>query len=185
MKVLNAFAQLFAVFAFLMLGSLLMLVAFHLLSFDDAVFKLKEIYDSTWRSSQVGFVGLLFIVVGLAFSKILVKMGRQTEAVIFQSERGPMVVSAAAIKDVAKKITKRFPLVKESKVKVLIHAKKVEVKLRLVLWSGGQVPVILESLQGEIQDRVKKLLGAENQVEINCDVKKIVQSESEIDMTEV
>ena len=43
MKVANAFAQLFAILAFLTLGSLMIIVSLHLLAFDDAILKVQEI----------------------------------------------------------------------------------------------------------------------------------------------
>ena len=57
MKVSNAFAQIFAIFALLTLGSLMILVSLHLLAFDDAILKVQEIYQSSWRSVQVGGLG--------------------------------------------------------------------------------------------------------------------------------
>ena len=180
MKVTNAFAQLFAIIAFLTLGSLMIIVSLHLLAFDDAILKIQEIYQSSWRSVQVGLVGLTFIVLGLAFAKILVKEGRPNEAVIFQSEIGPMVVSSTTLGNAATKAVKRFPLVKSVKVKVNIIGRNIEIKLRLVLWNGGHVPAILSELQQEVQQRVKRLLGAENQLIVICDVKGIEDVGSEL-----
>ena len=173
MKVSNVFAQLFAIFALLTLGSLMIIVALHLLAFDDAILKVQEIYQSPWRSVQVGVVGLVLIILGLAFAKMLVKAGRPNEAVFFQSEIGPMVVSAGTLGNTAVKAVKRFPLVKNVKAKVLITGKNVEIKLRLVLWAGGHVPAVLAELQQEVQQRVKRLLGLENQLIVICDVKGI------------
>ena len=173
MKVGNAVAQLFAIFSFLTLGSLLIIVSVHLLAFEDAILKVQEIYQDPWRSVQVGIVGLVFIVLGLAFSKILVKSGRPNEAVIFQSEAGPMVVSAGTIESASLKAIKHLTLVKQAKVKVDINGKDVAIKVRLVLWAGGHVPTLLSELQGEVQTRVKRLLGAENQLTVTCDVRGI------------
>lgn len=173
MKVVNVFVQLFAIFAFLTLGSLLVIVSLHVLSLEDAVFKLRELYESPVRSVQLGLVGILFILAGLAFSKMLVKKGREAEAVIWQSELGPMVVSVTAMEDVVKKVLKRQHLVKEWKIKTLIHGKDVEIKIRLVLWSGGGVPKLLSEIQDEISSRLRKLLSAENKLEIVCDVQRI------------
>lgn len=181
MKVVNAFATLFAVMSFLTLGSLTLMVALHLLSLEDAVVKIQEIYASPWRSMQMGMVGLLFIFVGLSFAKTLVKRGRQTEALIFQGEIGPIVVSVTAIEDVIKKVLKRFMLVKEWKTKTLIDGRDVEVKLRLVLWSGGDVPSLLSGIQQEIRDRLRKILGSECRVEIFCDVIRIEESRLEVE----
>ena len=145
----------------------------HLLAFEDAILKVQEIYQDPWRSAQVGIVGLVFIILGLAFSKILVKSGRPNEAVIFQSEAGPMVVSARTIENAALKSIKHLTLVKKANAKVDITGRDVEIKMRLILWAGGHVPALLSELQQEVQVRVKRLLGTENQLKVTCDVRGI------------
>jgi uncharacterized alkaline shock family protein YloU len=181
MKVVNAFAYLFAIFAFLTIGSLLAIVALHILSLEDAIAKIRELYASPWQSLQTGFVGLLFIMIGLVFSKMLVKTGRQAEAVIFQSELGPVMVSVIAIEDVVKKVLKRFHLIKDSKIKTLVDGKNVEIRLRLILWSGASVPELLAEIQDQIRSRVTKMLGNEKRLEIHCDVQRIEDHEVEIE----
>lgn len=181
MKVVQAFTTLFAVMAFLTLGSLLLMVGLHLLSQEDAVLRIQEIYTNPWRSLQTGFVGLLFILVGLAFAKMLIKRGRQTEAIVFQGEMGPIVVSITAIEDLIKKVLKHFALIKEWKSKILIDGREVDIKLRLILWSGGDIPNLLNSVQHEIHTRLQKILGAECSVEIYCDVIRIEESHFELE----
>ena len=183
MKVINAFASLFAVLAFLTLGSLLLMVALHLLSQQDALLRVQEIYASPWRSLQTGMVGLLFILVGLAFAKMLLKRGRESDVIIFQGEMGPIVISTTAIDDIVKKVLKRFSLVKEWKIKTLIEGRDVEIKLRLILWSGGDVPLFLNTLQQEIRDKLRKILGPEGRLEILCDVLGIEESQLDIEGT--
>jgi len=179
MKVINVFAQIFAIFAFLTLGSLLVLVALHVLSVEDAVYKVRELYQSPLKSTQTGVVGLFFIIVGLIFSKMLVKKGRESDAIIFQSEIGPMIVSVTAVEDIVKKVLKRFHMIKEGKIKTMIHGKDLEIKLRLVLWSGQGVPKLLSEIQEEIGQRVHKILGPENRLEVVCDVTKIEDHEGD------
>ncbi len=180
MKVVNVFAQLFAIFSFLTFGSLLVIVSLHILSLDAAIIRIQELYNSPLKSFQTGLLGLFFISAGLIFSKMLLKAGRQSEAIIFQSEIGPMVVSVNAVEDVAKKVLKHFHLVKESKIKTLVHGKNIEIRLRLTLWAGGRVPELLGEIQEKLRTRVQKLLGPENQVEINCDVQKIEDHEGDL-----
>lgn len=177
MKVFNFFSQVFAIFAFLTIGSLLIIIGFHILTLEDAQFQLQELYAGPWRSFQEILVGLVFIGVGLYFSRTLLKKRRQDEALIYQSEIGPIVVSSAAMEDVVKKVLKRFHLVKEWKTKVLIQGKDVEIKTRLVLWSGGKIQELLIEIQEEIRNRVRKLLGAHNHLEVICDVSKIEDHE--------
>lgn len=181
MKVFNAFAQIFAIFAFLTLGSLLIIVSLHILSLEDALLKVEEIYRDPWRSLQSGLIGLVFIIVGLTFTKMLIRKGRDTEALIFQGELGPIVVSLGAIEDVVKKILRRFHLIKEFKIKTLIRGKDVEIKVRLVLWSGGHVAELLSEVQKEIRTRVSKLLGGESKLDITCDIQKIEDHENTLE----
>lgn len=182
MRVIHAFATLFVVMAFLTLGSLFLMVALHLLSAQDAIAKVQEIYSDPWKSFQTGIVGLIFIFAGLTFAKWLVKGNRQTEALILRGETGPIVVYLSALEDLVKKVLKHFSLVKEWKAKVLLDGKDVEVKLRLVLWSGGDVPALLNSIQQEITERFRKVLGSESRIEISCDIVRI--EESQIDVEE-
>ncbi|HOW58941.1 MAG TPA: alkaline shock response membrane anchor protein AmaP [Candidatus Omnitrophota bacterium] len=173
MKVANAFAFLFSVFSFLTLGSLLLIVSLHLLSFDDAILKVQEIYQNPVRSVQSGVVGMVFIILGLMFAKMLVKEGRPNEAIIFQGESGPVVVSSKTIENTAIKAIKRFSLVKNCKVKVILSGKNVEIRLRLVLWSGANVSTFLAEVQQEVLNREKRLLGPDSILAVTCDVRGI------------
>lgn len=177
---MNVFAQIFAIFAFLTLGSLFMIVALHVLSLEDALYKIREVYKNPVQSFHLGFIGALFIVVGLIFSRMLVKKGREQDAIIYQGDAGPMIISVNAIEDVMKKVLKKFHMVKDWKAKTLIHGKDLEIKLRLVLWSGGGVPKLLAEIQDEIGDRLRKMLGPDNRFEILCDVQKIEDHDNEL-----
>jgi len=177
MKIVNASATLFAVLAFLTLGSLLLMVGFHLLSAEDAVLSIREIYANPWRSLQTGGLGLLFISVGLTFAKMFIKRGRETEAIIFHGEMGPIVISSLALDESVKKVLRRFSLVKDWKVKTGIDGRDVEIKLRLVLWSGENVPDLLNAIQQEIRDRIRKIIGPEGKLEILCDVIRVEETQ--------
>lgn len=178
MKLFHFFAHVFTIFAFLTLGSLMLIVSTHILSFDDAMTQVSAIYDDSWRSFQTAIVGLVFVAVGLTFTRILIKSRRQEEALIYQSEIGPIVVSVSAIEDVTRKVLKNFHLIKEWKVKTLIQGQNVEIKLRLVLWSGARIQALLTEVQDVVRQRVRKLLGSENRLEILCDVQRIEDHEA-------
>ena len=154
-----------------------MIVALHLLSVEHAVFKLREIYGSPWRSVQTGLVGLVFITVGLAFTKLLVKQGRDADALILQTEMGPILVSVAAIEDIVKKVLKKYHLIKTWKIKTLIHGKDVEIKLRLILWSNGKIHELVAEIQNDVVGKVRKLLRNESRLEVTCDVQRIEDHE--------
>ncbi len=152
------------------------LVSLHLLAFDDAIIEVQKIYQSSLRSFQMGATGLVFIAVGLGCAKALVKMARPNEAVIFQTDIGPMVVSVKTLVNVSIKIAKKFSFVKTAKAKVQIHDKKVELKLGLVLWEvGGQPATLLSEVQEAVLERISRLLGRKNHLTIVCYINGIDQ----------
>lgn len=173
MKVFNVFSMVFAIFAFLTIGSLLLIISFHILTPEDAVQQIHLLYSSPMRSFQEAIVALVFIVVGLSFARTLLKKRNQDEALIYQSESGPILVSVTAMEDVIRKVIKRYLLIKDCKNKVIIRGKDVEIKLRLTLWAGAKVQELLLEVQEEMRSRIKKLLGPTNRVEVVCDVQKI------------
>lgn len=183
MKVFNFFAHIFAIFSFLTLGSLLIIVGLHILSLEHAVMKIHQVYASPWKSMQALLIGSLFIAVGLAFTRMLLKKGK-TDAIIIQSERGPIVVSANAIEDVTRKVLKRFHLIKDGRVSTTLRNKEVSLTLRLVLWSGSNVQELLAEIQEEIRARLRKFLGPEAKIEIKCDVQRIEDHEAETERVE-
>jgi uncharacterized alkaline shock family protein YloU len=178
MKVFNAFAHVFAIFAFLTLGSLLIIISLHIVTLEDALSQLRLLYTDPWNSTKAGILGLSFIAVGLSFTRMLLKKRRQAEVLIYQSDAGPVVISVTAFEDVVKKVLKRFHLVKESKNKILVQGKDVEIKLRLVLWSGGKIQELLVEIQEDIRTRIRKMIGPEGQVEVTCDVQRIEDHEA-------
>ena len=183
MKVFSFFIQVFSIFAFLTLGSLLMIVGFHILSMDNAVLRIEEIYSHPWKSLQTILMGFLFIAVGLNFTRSLLKKGK-TDAMILQSEMGPIVVSVNAIEDITRKVLKRFHLLKEWKIATEIKNKTIFLKIRLILWSGGHVQELLSEIQEEIKTRLKKLVGSEVRIEIACDVHRIEDHEADLKLAE-
>lgn len=173
MKPFNAFVQLFTVFAFLTLGSFFILLSLHLLSLEDAMIKLQLIYSNGWESLQIGLTGLLFVTVGLFLARNFIKYGREEEILVIHGEAGPIVVSVYAIDDIARKILKKFHLVKDAKVKTIVRGNKVAVQLRLVLWSMGRMGDLLASIQEEVRMRVRKIIGEDASLEIRCEVREI------------
>lgn len=128
-------------------------------------------------------MGLLFITVGLNFTKSLLKKGK-TDAIILQSNTGPIVVSMNAIEDITRKVLKRFHLVKEWKISTEIGAKNIVIKIRFILWSGGNVQELLTEIQEETRSRLKKLVGPDVRIEITCDVHRIEDHEMDVESVE-
>src|SRR3989338_8032954 len=116
MKLFNVFILIFTIFAFLTIGSLMMIVSLHVLTMEDAVLKVQDIYDNPWTSFQTGLTGVVFLFVGLIFTKTLVKTIKPDDDVMIYGKWGYMSVSLKAIDDLVKRILRKFDVVKEFQV---------------------------------------------------------------------
>src|SRR3989338_5627235 len=108
MKLINIFIQIFATFAFLTIGSLMIIVSLHVLTMEDALLKVQEIYENPWQALQMGVTGIFFIFSGLIFAKGLVKKARRNDDVILYGKWGYVRFSIKAIDDLERKSLNGF-----------------------------------------------------------------------------
>lgn len=183
MKVVHFFIYVFSVLVYLTIGSLLMIVALHIVSMDDVFTAVREAYRGFWSSFQTFLVGFLFICVGLAFAKLLIARARSEDALMYQSEMGRITVSLTAIEDIARKALKKFLVVKDCKVKTHLHDSELDVILRLTLWSTLNIPDLLRDVQEEVRQKLTRVLGMEHPLEIKAEVVKVEDHKVDEDMT--
>lgn len=179
MKIFNLFIKVFSVFAFLTLGSLLMMVALHVVTLDDLMRDLSTVYENPETAFQTFLIGLLFIFIGLAFAKMIIKQTRYAGGLIYTGPLGRTTVSVNAIEDVIRKVLKKYTEIIHFTLKCRGYEKKAELKIRLVIREGVFVPAFSDDLQQEIHSRLEKVLGLERQeIELYLDIRNVKESES-------
>src|SRR3989338_8906028 len=119
MKVTTFVINLCSVFIFLTVGSLLTIIAFHLVSFQDIIYSVEGAYRDPWRLIQLGALGFLMIVLGLAFTKTLIK-STEGSALVYESRNGQIRVSSEAIQELVRKTLKKYTVIKEQRSKITI-----------------------------------------------------------------
>ena len=174
MKVINVFIQIFAIFAFLTIGSLMVIVSLHVLTMEDALLKIQAIYEDPWQSFQMGATGILFIFVGLIFSKFLVKGARRDDDVVLYGKWGYATVSVRAVDDLVRKILRKFDVIREVQVKTDVEASKLKITVNLSVFSGWNLPELMNTVQTELADRLNKLLGGGVELELVVNIVKII-----------
>ncbi len=179
-KILN---QLFSVLCYLTLGSFFLIIAFHWWPLEDAIETLYRVYHNYPFSVIVGLTGCGFILLGLLILRIVVKTSPQNEALICRTDAGLVSVSGRAIEDVARKVLKKSPFVKEHKIKLGIRSQSIMLSIRLVLWANDSLSGAVQELQEEIRTRLQKLVGQDNQLEIDCGIDRIQQPEDVVEST--
>jgi len=176
-KFFNILNQLFSVLCYLTLGSFFVIIAFHWWPLEDAIETLYRVYHNYPFSVIVGVTGCGFIFLGLVILRVVVKTSPQNEALICRTDAGIVSISGRAIEDVARKVLKKSSFVKEYKIKLGIRSQTILLNIRLVLWANDSLSGAVQELQEEIRTRLQKLVGLDNQLEIDCGIDRIQQTD--------
>lgn len=175
MKIVSAFVQVFAIFAFLTIGSFMIIVSLHVLTMEDALLKVQEVYEDPWQSFQMGVTGVLFIFVGLIFSKTLVKRVHPDDDVMLYGKWGSVTISIRAINDLMRKSLRKFDVVRETQVETNVDGNRLKIVANLSVLAGWNLPELINTIQSELSERLTKMLGGGVDVELVVNVIKIVE----------
>lgn len=184
MKVMNFFIHIFSVLVYLTIGSLLVIMALRIVSIEDVFAAVREVYGGFWNATQTFGIGVLFIIIGLAFAKILIMRARSDDSLVYQSEMGRITVSLVAIEDIARKAIKKFLVVKECKVKTNLQDTELEIILKLTLWSSLNIPDLIRDVQEEVRQKLVRVLGMEYPVQIKAEVVKVDEHRVDDDLAQ-
>ena len=178
MKAVQLFVQLFAIFAFLTIGSLMIIVSFHVLTMEDALLKVQEVYEDPWQSFQMGSTGLLFVVVGLVFSKSFVKNFRRDDEIALYGKWGYVTVSIGAIDDLVRRVLRKFDVVRDMQVDTDIEGNRLKIVCNLAVLAGWNLPELIHSIQSQLEERLSKMFGGGIELSLVVNVIKIIEEES-------
>lgn len=179
-KVINFFIHIVSVLVYLTVGSLLIIMSLRIVDIQDVITSIEGVYGSISGGAQTFLLGIIFIFVGLAFARILIKKGQVEDALIFRGTKGMVSISLSALEDVTRKSLKKFLLVKTSVVKCHIEDERLEILVRLTLWSTMNIPGVIRQIQEEIRVKILKLLGQEYDFEIKVDIESIEEHKKSV-----
>lgn len=175
MRIINVFVYVFAVFAFLTVGSLMIIVSLHVLSMEDALLKVQYIYEDPLRSLQAGATGIFFIIVGLILSKDLVKLIRHDDDVVLYGKWGYMTVSIHALNDLVHKVLRKFDVVREIQTETSADGNKLKIIVKLAVTAGWNLPELIRVVQNDISERINKMFGGEIELELSVNIVNILE----------
>lgn len=162
---------------FFIIGVVLMLVSFNVISKELANFTVDIIYTYPNMRLIIGITGGLLIIVTLLVIQIVVARMRMERTIAFDNPDGQVTISLSAIEDFIKRLTRQAPEIKELKPTVIATKKGVDITTRLVLYSDTNIPEVTEKIQGIIKGRVLDILGIEEPVSVKVHIAKIAQKE--------
>jgi uncharacterized alkaline shock family protein YloU len=160
-----------------MIGVMLLLVAFNVISRDIASYTTDFVYDTPNMRLIIGITGGLLIMVTLLVMQIILGRMRMERTIAFENPDGQVTISLSAIEDFIKRLTRQLPEIKELKPNVIATKKGVDITTRLVLYSDTNIPDITEKIQNMIKAKVQDMLGIEESIAVKIHIAKIAQKE--------
>ena len=162
MKLFDFFLDIFCVLALLIIGSLMIVVALHILPMEDALIQVQAIYESSLESLRLGVTGFLFIVVGLVLSKILVKKTRKDDDFfIIENDAGRFTITYAAVSGLVERALKKFDGIRHSEVDIIHKDGQLIITINtqvLQSFPNGSLEDLVNTLKQEVEARVRKML---------------------------
>ncbi|MBI4358305.1 MAG: hypothetical protein HY584_03315 [Candidatus Omnitrophica bacterium] len=152
----------------------MIIVSLHVLTMEDALLEVQDLYENPWQSFQMGVTGVFFIFVGLIFTKTLVKKTRRDDDVVLYGKWGYVTVSIRAIDDLVRKGLRKFDVVREIHLETEVDGARLKMVANLAVLSGWNLPELINTIQNDLLERLKKMLGGSVEVEFIVNVIKII-----------
>ncbi|MBI4372645.1 MAG: hypothetical protein HY585_02825 [Candidatus Omnitrophica bacterium] len=153
----------------------MIIVSLHVLSMEDALLKVQDIYEDPWRSFQMGTTGVFFIFVGLIFSKNLVKRTRRDDDIILYGKWGSVAVSVRAVDELIRKALRKFDVVREMHIETDVQGTRLKIVANLAVLAGWNLPELIHTIQNELSEKLNKMLGGGVELELIVNVIKIIE----------
>jgi len=173
MRILGGFAIIFYTLICLVLGFLLIVLAFNTFPLSQIEGVLELAYITSDIRIIMGAAGIAIILIGLIIANLTSGKLQREKTVAFENPDGQVTVSLSAIEDLIKKISRQIPEIKELRPVVIASKKGVNVVNRVVLYAGVNIPDVTEKIQNVIKVKVQEMLGIEEPISVKVHVAKI------------
>ncbi|MFC1593133.1 alkaline shock response membrane anchor protein AmaP [Candidatus Omnitrophota bacterium] len=155
-------------------GGFLIALSLDLLKVQDLYGLLDYIQLSINSRIFTGAAGLLLIVIGISLAQVILGRMEKEKTIAFNTSSGQVTIALSAVEDLIKRLSSRFPKIKELRPNVIANKKGVEVRLRVILFSEVNIPDLTNQLQDLIKSRIQEMLGIEEQITVKVHIAKII-----------
>lgn len=135
--------------------------------------------ENTSYQIALGAIGAIFLAIGLTVPKRLAGKFKRDRVIAFQNPDGEVTVSLSAIEDYIRKIAKNIPSIKDIRPRVDIGKKGIEIITDVSISPAANIPEITERIQAEVKNKVHGMLGVEEKINMQMNIKKIARGQGE------
>ncbi|MFH1877347.1 MAG: alkaline shock response membrane anchor protein AmaP, partial [Candidatus Omnitrophota bacterium] len=120
-------------------------------------------------------IGAVFIVIGLIVPYRISKKLTKTKLLTFQNPDGEVTVSVTAIESYIKRIAQNIHGITDIKSTVKLGKRGIDLICQVSMSSGKNIPEITERIQMEVKNKLRAMLGIEEDINIKMHINKIMQ----------
>ncbi|MEI8011718.1 MAG: alkaline shock response membrane anchor protein AmaP [Candidatus Omnitrophota bacterium] len=154
-------------------GLTALLVLAHGVDFNQYLDFLEFIYlNGKANMISIGIVTVTMLL-GLAFALIIYGTQEKERIIHFDNPLGRVTISLSALEDLIRRLEMHMPQVKEIRPDIVSTKKGLDIDIRLVLRSVGNIPEMTATMQDIIKRRIQDVIGGEERVNIRVHVVKI------------
>ena len=177
MKLINFLVITLYTLSFFVTGSFLVCLSIGLVTLPEVVNNVTQFYYSFSSSAAIiGIVGALLVSISLLFViHSLEEVFKAEKGILFSGSSGMTTVSFSALEDIIKRAGSQFLDIREIKPRVITKRKGLDISIRIVFYSGINIPEISERLQSSIKNQLRHVLGIEDEIKVNIHVAKIIE----------
>ena len=154
------------------LGLLLIVVSFKVVPLGQITAYVEKAYENPLFLFSLGAVLVLIVFLALAGAR---RRAVRSRGVSFNNPDGQVKITLLAIEDFVKKNLSGMGEIREVKPRVKVTAKGVRILNKVTLWSGTNLPMVSEDIQGLIKKKLEDILGIENVAGVDVFVNKIIE----------
>jgi len=124
------------------------------------------------------FVGIIAMIIGLAFIATQYLATKKEDCIAFDSAEGEVVIAVSAIEDFVKRVTDKFWEVKDAAPTIEPRDDGVGVEIKVVLWDDKNIQSTTSKIQKTIRNQIQDFFGLANVHQVKVFVMKTVSRET-------
>jgi len=175
MKFMIRLGVVFYVTIILVVACVMLLLVLNAITFELIVDLLELAYYDINIRLIVGGSTIIILLINHVFSRTILGEQQRGKIIAFDNPSGRVSVALSALEELVKKEIFLVREVKETKIKISVGRRGLDVAARLALNTDVNIPEMTSSLQELVKKKIQDTIGIEETVTVRVHVVKIVQ----------
>ncbi|MFH1692367.1 MAG: alkaline shock response membrane anchor protein AmaP [Candidatus Omnitrophota bacterium] len=162
---------------FVVLGSLAVAFAFHLVELKDIITILVYAYQDLQIRLITGLSGFVCILLSFSIVQSITGKIQREKTIAFNNPNGQVTITLSAVEDLIKRLAGQQPEIKDARADVKATKKGIDVSMKIILRTETSVPDFTSKLQEIIASRIQDVFGIEETINVKIHVAKIITTD--------